>query len=66
MSKSLAQLDLKVIDMRSGLDSVKNTTSWNSHSLRNLAVSINQIKVKDQTDYRTLIVEHSSGRTSAL
>ena len=56
MSKSLAQLDLKVIDMRSGLDSVKNTTSWNSHFLRNLTVSINQIKVEDQTDYLTLIV----------
>ena len=56
MSKSLAQLDVKVIDMRAGLDSVKNTTRWNSQSLRNLAVSINQIKVKDQTDYLILIV----------
>ena len=47
MSKTLAHLDLKVTDMRAGLDSVKNTTTWNSHSLRKLAVSINQIKVKD-------------------
>ena len=51
MSKSLAHLDLKVTDMRSGLDSVINTTRWNSHSLMNLAVSINQIKVKDLSDH---------------
>lgn len=53
MIRSLAQLDLKVTDMRAGLDSVENTTRWNSHSLRNLAVSINQIKVKAPTDYLT-------------
>merc|ERR1712183_987365 len=44
MRDSLAHLDLKVTDMSAGLDSVKNTTRWNSHSLRNLADSINQIK----------------------
>ena len=56
MSKTLAHLDLKVTDMRAGLDSVKNTTRWNSESLRNLAVSLNQIKVevKDLTDHLIL------------
>ena len=56
MSKTLAHLDLKVTDMRAGLDSVKNTTRWNSDSLRNLAVSFNQIKVEvpDLTDHLIL------------
>lgn len=56
MSNSLAHLDLKVTDMRNGLDSVKNETRGNSRSLRNIAVSINKIKVKrSKTDLLTLI-----------
>ena len=45
MRNSFAQLDLKVTDLTAELDSAKNTTRWNSQSLRDLAVSINQIKV---------------------
>ena len=53
MRNSFAQLDLKVTDLTAELGSAKNTTSWNSQSLRDLAVSINQIKVKAPTDFLT-------------